>query len=126
MYEEAAVAYTAAFAQMKWSRLLCDASESYELANKLDQALATARRCLELSSKYDRTDEILQAHKILSSVLKTRGVYEESANHARQAIAIAVDDPWSHYFLANALRKLRRSTEAVSSAKTAIRLSDGK
>lgn len=126
-YDEAAAAWMSAFAKEPYTGFLCNASESYRFANNLDQALATARRCLEEASKYDfLTRQVLQAHKVLSSVLTARGVYEEGANHARQAIAIAVDDPWAHYYLAEALLELRRLSEAVSSARAAIRLSDGK
>jgi superkiller protein 3 len=59
-------------------------------------------------------------------MLHDRGVYDEAANHAREAIAIAPEDSWAHHYLARALVSQRRFTEAVISAKTAIRLTDGK
>ena len=92
----------------------------------MTRALTSARQCLESASTGNNTKNIVRAHRLLSDLLAQRGVYEEAANHAREAITLAADDPWAHHDLAIALTGLRRFTEAISSAKAAIRLSDGK
>jgi tetratricopeptide (TPR) repeat protein len=79
-----------------------------------------------MASSDNDSAELVRAHTVISWMLNTRGVYEEGANHARQAITLTADNAWAHYWLAQALNGLRRFTEAVSSAKAAIRLSDGK
>ena len=72
------------------------------------------------------TRQIALAHRVLSDMLYDRGVYDEAANHAREAITLEPEDGGGHYFLAHALVGQRRFTEAIVSAKTAIRLTDGK
>jgi tetratricopeptide (TPR) repeat protein len=105
---------------------ICEAGVSYFYAGKIDEALQTERRCIELASVKDATPQLATAHRLLSDMLESRGVYDEAGNHARQAITLAPENPAAHDNLARALVGQRRFTEAIASSKTAIRLSDGK
>ncbi len=106
---------------------LCEASVSYFYASDYDKALPGARQCIELAATKRNAERRTQlSHRIIAAMLNERGVYEDSLSHARQAVAIDVTDAQAHYLLAKALNNLRRFTEAMSAATSAIRLSDGK
>ena len=127
-YAEAAEAYMAASRLIPASYFhVCQAGTNYYVANRYDEALPAARRCLELAASAKGGDDAVHhAHRIVSDMLSDRGVYDLAAAHAREALATEVDDPYAHHYLARALSGQRRFTEAVTSAKNAIRLSDGK
>jgi len=126
--EQAAAAYTEAFKlQPSAYKYVCSAGADYYLADALDDALAAARRCIDAAvSRKNSDDELGQAHRIIAAILNRRGVYEEGAAHAREAIAIDGSDAWAYHDLAEALVGERRFNEAIAAARSAIRASDGK
>jgi tetratricopeptide (TPR) repeat protein len=126
-YDEAGAAWMTAFKKLESSyAYVCEAGVSYYYAGDVDEALPAERRCLELASIKDDIERIGEAHRLLSDMLHKRGVYDEAASHAREAISLDPESAYGYYSLARALLGQRRLTEAVSSAKNAIRLSDGK
>ena len=127
-YAEAAEAYMAASRLIPTSYFhVCQAGTNYYIANRFDDALPAARRCLELAASVKGGDDAVhQAHRIMSDMLSDRGVYDAGGRSRREALATGVDDAYGHHYLARALSGQRRFTEAVTSAKNAIRLSDGK
>jgi tetratricopeptide (TPR) repeat protein len=126
-YAEAGAAWNEAFKLVPTSHtFVCESAGSYYYADEIDLALPAARRCLEMSSATNDSNNIVNAHKYLADMLTDRGVYEEAANHAREAIVLAPQEALSYHYLARALAKQRRFTEVVSNERTAIRLSDGK
>lgn len=105
----------------------CRAARSFWTAENLDRALATARRCIELGAVVKDSEEgVAYAHRAISLILVDRGVYDEAISHAKQAIAIVPTDGWAYYSLAQSLRSLNRYDEAITAAKNALRVTDGK
>jgi tetratricopeptide (TPR) repeat protein len=125
-YGDAAVAWMKAAEKEPTDVNVCEAAASYFYADDLDAALPLTRRCVGLASMKNATARLVTAHRLLADMLEERGVYEEAANHARQAISLSPENALAHHALARALLRQRRFTEAISSAKAAIRLSDGK
>jgi tetratricopeptide (TPR) repeat protein len=126
-YDEAGAAWMAASRKAPKSySYICEAGASYYYARNVEQALPANRRCIELASGKNSTAQISHAHRLLSDMLHDRGVYDEAANHAREAIALQPENGSAHYYLAQALVGQRRFTEAITSAKAAIRLTDGR
>jgi tetratricopeptide (TPR) repeat protein len=121
-------------ANMEASRLLpgnysyvCSAGTDYYLGNNIDLALAACRQCIELAAaKKGAEGEIGRAHRMIGDLLNRRGVRDEAASHAKEALAIDPGDAWAYHNLSEALQGLHRFTEAVAAAKSAIRVSDGK
>ncbi len=124
----------AAAANMEASRLVpsdhfyvCSAATDYYLGNNIDQALAACRRCIELAATKKGTEaEIGRAHRMIGDLLNRRGVRDQAASHAKEALAIDPNDAWAYHNLSEALQGQRRFTEALAAEKSAIRASDGK
>jgi tetratricopeptide (TPR) repeat protein len=124
----------AAAANMEASRLVpsdhfyvCSAGTDYYLGNNVDQALAACRRCIELAAaKKGAEGDIGRAHRMIGDLLNRRGVRDEAASHAKEALAIDPNDAWAYHNLSEALQGQRRFTEAAAAEKSAIRASDGK
>jgi tetratricopeptide (TPR) repeat protein len=127
-FSEAGDAYMEAFQQAPLVyQYVCSAGYDYYIADRNDDTLSAARKCLELATvKKGAEQEISMAHKEIANVLIIRGVYDDGAAHAREAIAVDSNDGFAYWYLARALNGQRRFTEAVGAAQTAIRLSDGK
>jgi tetratricopeptide (TPR) repeat protein len=97
------------------------------MAGTFDQELEMARTCIAQGvSKKNSEKRLAFAHSQIADVLNGRGVYEESLNHIREALTIDPDNAFYQDTLANSLSGLRRFQEAITAAKNAIRLSDGK
>jgi tetratricopeptide (TPR) repeat protein len=124
----------AAAANMEAARLVpgdyfyvCSAGTDYYLGNDIDQALAACRRCIELAAaKKGAEGDIGRAHRMIGDLLNRRGVRDEAASHAKEALAIDPNDAWAYHNLSEALQGQHRFTEAVAAEKSAIRTSDGK
>jgi len=106
--------------------LLYQSGESYQAAERYDDALRTLRASLEQAALQERS-EIIQAaaHTAIAAILEKRGVFEQSLVHARQATALDPTNADAFYCLARSLRSLERYSEAVPAAQNAIRHTDG-
>ena len=106
---------------------VCSAGTDYYLGNNVDQALSACRRCIELAAaKKGAEADIGRAHRMIGDLLNRRGVRDEAASHAKEALAI---DPTTRGPITTCLEALQgqhRFTEAVAAEKNAIRASDGK
>lgn len=123
-YRGAAAAYLQA-AGSSYARA-CDAARALWLAGTASDAIGAARRCLEEAAADDEGEpHAAYAHRLLSHMLLGRGVVDGAINHARQAIALAPHDGLAFSALTSALLKAERWSEAESSARSAIRLTDG-
>jgi tetratricopeptide (TPR) repeat protein len=125
-FSEAAAAWMNAFKDAGWYRYICEASSSYYFANDFDDGLTASRKCINLASEPNAMAHLVEAHNRVSDMLHQRGVYDEAANHARQAVTLDPSNAFAHLHLADALVSQRRFTEAIATAKTALRLADGK
>jgi tetratricopeptide (TPR) repeat protein len=104
----------------------CDASRNYWLGGKTDLAIRIARRCLgEASAATDGDADVAYAHRLLSHLMRERGVTDQAIGHARQAIAASPGDGFAFSALAAALIRAERWSEAETAARSAIRLTDG-
>jgi tetratricopeptide (TPR) repeat protein len=125
-FVEAGQAYTqAAVGGLKsaW----CDAEKSYSLTSEDDSTLYCARECIEKETGVASSEPALaRAHADIADILNKRGVYTEALNHAKEATSLDPSDGFYQSSLADALFGLHRNYEAVTAAKEAIRLTDGK
>lgn len=105
----------------------CRAGGDYTVANHTDDSLRTSRKCIELGTGQTNSESYLEsAHINIASALSARGVYDEALSHAREAVALNSSDAFAQYELADALVGLHRYQEAITTAKLAVRLSDGR
>lgn len=105
----------------------CDAADMYQFAKEADDALAAARKCVELGAGKDAaTAQVAEAHSDMSEVFAQRGLYSEALDEAQRASSLEPTDAWYFDDIAQALIGLQRYMEAVSAAQSALRLSDGK
>lgn len=108
-------------------RWACEAGSQLWRTDRLDDSLLANRKCLELAAlKKGAATDVGRAHRIISAILIERGVYEEAASHAQNAIAIDPKDAFAHYYLGQSYEAQRRFDDAILVLKNAIRLSDGK
>jgi tetratricopeptide (TPR) repeat protein len=122
-YQTAAQLLGDVYGRKSW----CMATQMYYFANKVDAALASGRTCIGASEGKKDTDKDLElAHETIATILNGRGVYTEALSHAKEAAAINSSNAWAYYDMAQALRGLGRSREAISAAQQAIKYSDGK
>lgn len=98
-------------------------AEQFSMAEKLDDALTTARRALDFPSD-DATRAM--ACRIISGILDYRGVYDEALRYADEAVALETGNHLTHFARASALYHLGRFADSLIEATTAIRLADGK
>jgi tetratricopeptide (TPR) repeat protein len=124
---DAAAAYVqAATGATYLYRHYCSAARIYASVNRTDEALGAARQCLDRATKAQDGDSNAQfAHRILSVLLRGRGVIDQAIGHARDAIGIDATDGYAHAALGQALYEAQRYTEAETILRTAIRLTDG-
>jgi tetratricopeptide (TPR) repeat protein len=127
-YAEAGAAHEdAARAAPDAYQSICDAGRTYSWAGSLDQSLAANRECISRAAAVENAKSYVQAaHRLIAEVLNTREVFEQAEIHARQAIQLGPEDPFAYLDLSESLAGQKRPSEAVVTAKTAIRLSDGK
>ncbi len=105
---------------------LCEAARLFSTANQIDAALSAARRCLSgATTATDGDEDAAWAHRLLSVLLRDRGVTDQAISHAKQAIAIAPEDATAFGLLAAALNAAERWSEAETAARSALRLEDG-
>jgi tetratricopeptide (TPR) repeat protein len=105
----------------------CVAGVSFWQADEYDQALSSLRQCIDKGqNEKDSDTPVGTAHWLIADILNTRGVYEEALSHAKNSVAIHAEDGWAHFEQARALVALQRFQDAITAAKEAVRLSDGK
>ena len=131
MLEEAGDDQEAATAYLRATRFggfvnLCNAARAFLKADQVDAAIARARECLDETTKTTDADATAAyAHRLLSIMLRERGVIDQAINHAKQSVAIEGDNGANFTTLTAALLKAERWSEAEAAAKSAIRLTDG-
>jgi tetratricopeptide (TPR) repeat protein len=105
----------------------CDADRAYSLTSEDDSTLYCARQCIEKETGLSSSDaKLARAHADIADVLNKRGVYTEALNHAKEATSLDPSNGFYQTSMADALFGLHRNYEAVTAAKEAIRLTDGK
>jgi len=127
-WNRAADAWAEAFALSPTSpAYACEAGENYWIADKVGDALAALRTCVEQYSMEVRFDTatISIAHQLLAAILNSRGVYPQAEMHARQSLILNGRNYRAALELSRALLSQKRPTEAVGAAELAIRESDG-
>jgi tetratricopeptide (TPR) repeat protein len=124
-YKAAGDAYSNAAATIK--RDWCDAGFAYDLASETDSSLSANRKCVDaLTGTKDSETRLAWAHQSIASNLNGRGVYTEALSHAKEATSLDPTNAWAFAVEADVLNNLHRPTEAITAAREAIRLSDGK
>lgn len=126
-FERAGDAWLRASEFRSTTEYLCQAGFSYWSAELLDRSLSSYRKCVEASAQEEGVEKRLaEAYSVMSSILYSRGVYEQSISYAKQALTLSPEDPWTYYNLSRSLRAVGRGAEAAAAAETAVRLSDGR
>lgn len=126
-YQKAGDAWLRAAELETYSEYLCEAGRSYWLADQLDSALSSYRKCVaQAVSEGESEARLAEAYSVMSSILFDRGVYDQAITYAKQAISLVPDSAWGFHNLSRALNATGRYAEAASAAESAIRLSDGK
>jgi tetratricopeptide (TPR) repeat protein len=126
-YQKAGDAWLRAAELRADSEYLCQAGRSYWLADQLDSALSSYRRCIEQSVSEENSEtRLANAYSVMSAILFERGVYDQAISYAKQSLSLSPGSAWAYHYLSQALNAAGRQTEAVSAAESAIRLSDGK
>ena len=127
-FRESANAHLLAAQQLpKVSRYQCSAGRVFWRANMDDEALSANRQCIALASTETGSNvRVALAHRAIAAILNGRQVFDQAESHAKQSIQIVATDEWAFEALADAQLGQGRATEAVASARTAIRLADGK
>lgn len=127
-FEEAGKAYSRAAelasAERKASNF-ASAAEEYWFGSNEDAALQAARNALAAASPSESAT-IATANRVLGEVLLDRGVYDEALKHAEVAATANEQNFFTQLLLARALNRMHRNSEALSAAKMALRLSEGK
>jgi tetratricopeptide (TPR) repeat protein len=89
--------------------------------------LAAARACIrEGEGKNGAENDLAFCHRAIAAILNSRNVYTEALSHSKESIALNNTDPMAYGAMAEALRGLGRSREAINAATEALKLSDGK
>lgn len=126
-FAEAGDAWLRSASLVPTAQRFCKAGVSYWLSNKSDDALAAYRKCVEKAT-VEKDSEVYtqQALSTMSAILFDRGVYDESVNLAKQAVGLNPNDGFAFINLSRGLNALKRSSEAIVAAQSAIRLTDGR
>lgn len=98
-----------------------------------DIVLADGRKCIDASVTDTRDsakgyfqEEVPVVYRDMSSVLESRGVYDQALEYVKESLAAKPDNAWALYYEAKIFDDLHRTSECTAAAKAAIRASDGK
>lgn len=104
----------------------CEAGRMFFMADSVDRSLGALRTCVREYATAVRVDTVnlAVAHRLMAVMMNARGVYAQAESHAREALALG-SDARAYAELSDALRALKRPSEAAAAAEQAIRVSDG-